>query len=119
VLGIPLAGQSPFQQFPSSNNGPHYPESDGPLGKDPNSPEQKRMRALNAERHKSLVSDTERLLKLARELNDELAKSESGSMSGQQLHRVEEIGKLAKSVKEKMSYSAGGFPALTIQPPIQ
>lgn len=122
LLGLPIAGQSPFQQFPTPNSGQygkHYPDPNSPFGQDPNSPEQKRIRALNVERQKSLVSDTEKLLKLARELNDELAQNTSGTMSPEQLRKVEEIGKLAKSVKEKMSFTAGGFPSLTIQPPIQ
>ena len=122
LLGIPIAGQSPFQQFPSPNSGQygkHYPDPNSPFGQDPNSPEQKRMKALNAERQKSLVSDSEKLLRLAKELNDELAQNNSGTMNPEQLRKVEEIGKLAKSVKEKMSFSAGGFPSLTIQPPIQ
>lgn len=122
LLAIPLAGQSPFPQFPSANSGPYSkrnPDSNSPFGQDPNSPEQKRIRALNAERQRTLVADAEKLLKLAKELNDELSQSQSGAMSGEQLHKVEEIGKLAKSVKEKMSFTAGGFPSLTIQPPIQ
>ena len=122
LLGLPVAGQSPYPQYPIPSTGPygqHYPDANSPFGQDPNSPEQKRIRALNAERQKSLVSDAEKLLKLAKELNDELAQSNSGTMNPEQLHKVEEIGKLAKSVKEKMSFTAGGFPSLTIQPPIQ
>ena len=72
LLGIPVAGPSPYLQFPSPNSGQygqHYPDSNSPFGQDPNSPEQKRIRALNAERQKSLVSDAEKLLKLAKELN--------------------------------------------------
>ena len=118
LLGIPVAGQ--YSQFPSTNNGRQvYPESNGPAGQDSNGPEKKRIQMLNADRQKAIVSDTEKLLKLAKELNDEMAANESGTMSGAQLHKVEEIGKLAKSVKEKMSFSVGGYPALTIQPPIQ
>jgi hypothetical protein len=126
LLGIPVAGQSPFPQFPSSRgdrNGQVYPDGNPPADQGPNSPEKRRMKLLNAERQKSLVTDADKLLKLARELNEEVAQTESGSMSGGQLHKVEEIGKLAKSVKEKMSYSVGGFPnvssPLTIQPGIQ
>jgi hypothetical protein len=125
LLGIPLAGQVSFQQSPSINNGrvgQNYPEPNG-MGQDANSPDQKRVRLLNAERQKALVSDTEKLLKLAKELNDEVAVSESGTMSDEQLRKVAEIGKLAKSVKDKMSYTLGGFPGfgtpLTVQPPIQ
>ena len=78
---------------------------------------------LNADRQKSLVSDAEKLLKLAKELNNEVNQNDTGAMSGEQLHKVEEIGKLAKNVKDKMSYSVGGLPGvsapLTIQPGIQ
>jgi hypothetical protein len=125
LLGLPVVGQSPFPQFPSTNsgrNGQQYPDGSGQMDQGPNSPEQKRIKLLNTERQRSLVSDSEKLLKLARELNDEVAQSESETMSSQQLHKVEEIGKLAKSVKDKMSYSVGGFPnvngPLTIQPGI-
>jgi hypothetical protein len=126
LLGIPVAGQSPYPQFPSSRGdrtAPLYPDGNGPVDQGPNSPEKRRLKLLNAERQKSLTTDADKLLKLARELNDEVAQSESGSMSGAQVRKVEEIGKLAKSVKEKMTYSAGGFPnvssPLTIQPGIQ
>ena len=109
VLGIPVAGQSPYP--PSTRLGQQYPDSGSPFGQDSNSPEQKRIRMLNAERQKALVSDAEKLLKLAKELNDEVA-GDSGPMSDEELRKVGEIGKLAKSVKEKMSYSVGGYPSL-------
>ena len=125
LLGIPLAGQVPFQQPPSINNGrvgQGYPDQNG-VGQDANSPDRRRVQMLNAERQKALISDTEKLLKLAKELNDEVAASDSGTMSDEQLRKVAEIGKLAKSVKDKMSFSAGGYPGfgtpLTVQPPIQ
>ena len=127
VLGISVAGQSPFAQFPSSNNGrseQRSPDSTGgQFGQDSNSPDKKRMRLLNAERQKSLISDTEKLLKLARELNNEVSENDSTSMNDAQLRKVAEIGKLAHNVKEKMSYSVGGFPdqitPLTITPGVQ
>ncbi len=126
LLGIPLAGQSPFPQGPTGDGGKfgqRYPDSNGPLGQDPNSPEQRRMRMLNAERQKALVSDAEKLLKLAKELNDKVGTDDSGPMSDNELRKVAEIGKLAKSVKEKMSFSVGGYPnlnaPLTIPPGVQ
>jgi hypothetical protein len=115
VLGIPVAGQSPFPQFPSSGNGKvgqHYPDSPVGFGNEA-TPDQKRLRMLNAERQKSIVSDTEKLLKLARELNDEIAAADSSSMTDAQLRKLAEIAKLAKDVKEKMSFSTGGYPGLT------
>ena len=39
------------------------------------------MRALNTERQKQMVSDTDKLLKLARELNDEVAKANTGTLT--------------------------------------
>jgi hypothetical protein len=122
ILGIPVAGQYP--QFPSTNNGRQvYPDSTGQSGQDSNNPDKKRIKLLNAERQKALVSDADRLLKLAKELNDEVAANDSAPLNGQQLRKLDEIGKLAKSVKEKMSYSLGGYPSvnspLTAQPGIQ
>lgn len=126
VLGIPGVGQSGYPQFPSNNNGKlgqHYPDSTGQFGDESNSPDKKRIRMLNVERQKALISDTEKLLKLARELNNEVTRSDSTSLSDAQLRKVAEIGKLAHSVKEKMSYSVGGFPGgstpLTIAPGVQ
>ena len=127
VLGIPVTGLSGYPQFPSTTGngklGQHYPDSTGQFGDDSNSPDKKRIRMLNAERQKALISDTEKLLKLAKELNDEVTGSDSTSLSDAQLRKVAEIGKLAHSVKEKMSYSVGGFPGpntpLTIAPGVQ
>jgi hypothetical protein len=63
---------------------------------------EKRLRALNAERQKQMIADAEKLLKLARELNDEVAASNSGTLTPEQLHKIAEIEKLARSVKERM-----------------
>ena len=124
LLGIPVAGQSP--QFPSSitnRMGQHNSDSNIPFGQDANSPDQKRLRLLNAERQKQLISDTQKLLRLARELNEEVAESGSTSMSDGQLRKVAEIGKLARSVKERMRYSMGAYPdvnaPLTTSPGVQ
>lgn len=59
-------------------------------------------RGLNIERQKEMVSDTNKLLKLARELNTEISSSNSDSLTPAQLRKVAEIEKLAHSVKEKM-----------------
>ena len=112
LLGIPVAGQSPFPQFPTSGNGkytPHSADNSTSLG-DSGSPDQKRLLSLNALRQKLLVSDTEKLVRLAKELNDEMAGADAATMTDAQLRKVAEIGKLAKSVREKMSYSTGAYP---------
>ena len=69
------------------------------------------MRALNAERQKLLVADTDRLLKLAAELDAEVSRDHPDSLTVDQLRRLAEIEKLARSVKEKMSTSVRGIPA--------
>jgi hypothetical protein len=72
--------------------------------------QRKRQRLLNTERQKELVSDTARLLKLAQELNQEVSSSESPTMSPDQVRKVSEIGKLARSVRQKMTFGLGGDP---------
>lgn len=126
LLGIPVAGQSPLPQVPAKDSakfGQQFPDTSGLYDQNPNSPNQKRMQVLNVQRQKAIVSETEKLLELARELNDDVAASNSERMSDDQMHKVAEIGKLAKSVKDKMSYSLGGYPALntplTIAPVVQ
>jgi hypothetical protein len=69
------------------------------------------IRALNVDRQKALVSDTNKLLRLVNELNAEIARVNTGSLSGAQLHKVAEIEKLARNVKEKMSTPVRGLPA--------
>ena len=118
VLGMPVAGQAPYPQFPSTNNGKagrNYPDTNSQFGGDPGT-DPKRMRALNAERQKELVSETEKLLQLARELNTEVSDANAGAMTDAQLRKVAEIAKLARSVKEKMSFSVGGYPSLKSPP---
>jgi hypothetical protein len=118
VLATPLAGQAPYPQFPSTNNGKlgrHYPDTNSQFGADPTT-DPKRMRALNAERQKELVSDTQKLLQLARELNAEVTDANGAAMTDAQLRKVAEIAKLARSVKEKMTFSAGGYPNLKTPP---
>ena len=78
---------------------------------------EKLLRALNADRQKSLVSDTNKLLRLVNELNAEIARTNPVSLNPAQLHKVAEIEKLAHNVKDKMSTSVRGTPAF--QAPFQ
>jgi len=84
---------------------------------DPDSIEQeRRLRLLNADRQKSMVSDTNKLLKLASELNAEVSSSNRDSLTQEQLRKVGEIEKLAHRVKEKMSTSIGNTPVYQAPP---
>ncbi len=68
---------------------------------------QRQRTALNIERQKELVSDTNKLLKLAKELNYEVDAGGTGTLTPDQLRMAATIEKLARSVKEKMSDGSG------------
>jgi hypothetical protein len=82
---------------------------------------ERQLKALNAERQKALVSDTEKLLKLAQELNTEIATSNPQKLNSGQMHKIADIEKLAHNVKQKMSESMVSGPQLhePIAPPRQ
>jgi hypothetical protein len=75
----------------------------------------KRMRALNADRQKSMVSDANKLLRLARQLDAEIASNPTDALTGEEMRKVEEIEKLARNVKTKMAQSFEGGPQ--VRPP--
>jgi hypothetical protein len=79
---------------------------------------QRRIRALNIERQKQMVSDSDKLLKLARELNEEVAKANTGTLTLDELHKIAEIEKLARNVRQRMTDAAGEAPAMSPPPPI-
>ncbi|MGD0914768.1 MAG: hypothetical protein ABR928_22970 [Terracidiphilus sp.] len=64
---------------------------------------ERRMKLLNSERHKALISDSDKLFKLATELNNEIARANSGVLTPEQLRKVAEIEKLAHGVRDKMT----------------
>jgi hypothetical protein len=71
---------------------------------------ERRFDQLNADRRKSMVADVNKLLKLADELNAEVAETPSGGLTPTQLRKVAQIEKLARSVKERMKVSMGVGP---------
>lgn len=98
--GPPLPSQvSPRQQSPIGETSETDPEYS-----------QKRLRAMNADRHKSLVADTDQLLKLARQLDAEIATNISNDLTPEELRKVAAIEKLAHSVRQKMALSYTGGP---------
>lgn len=70
----------------------------------------RQIQALNAERLKSMISDTDKLLKLAKELNKDVD-SNPAQLTQVELHKLADIEKLARNVKQKMSVSFVGGPA--------
>lgn len=69
---------------------------------------------LNEQRQRSLVANTNKLLKLAKELNAEVNGGQAGELTKAQLRKVSEIEKLARKVKSEMSFGPVG--AQTIEP---
>ena len=113
-------------QAPGQNIGtpgtwhPYYPPTEPPFessdGYDTVEAE-RRLNALNIERQKEMVSDTNKLLKLARELNEEVAASNTATLTFDQIHKIAEIEKLARSVKEKMADGVSR-PLPSAEPPL-
>ena len=77
---------------------------------------EKRLRAMNADRQKSMVSDADKLVKLARQLDAEVASNPTDELTPEELRKVAEIEKLAHNVKAKMAQSFGGGPQLRPSP---
>jgi hypothetical protein len=118
ALACGLTGRS--QQSPNVGPGsmrPHYPPRQDMGSIDPGGDidpitAEKRLRALNIERQKQMVSDANKLLKLARELNDEVAAAHAETFSEDQLQKIAEIEKLARSVKARMTTGVEQLPGL-------
>lgn len=99
-------------------------DSGSPIGGELANPEMeaKRLDALNAERQKSLVSDTNKLLKLTGELNAQINSTHPDKLTEEQIRMVAEIEKLAHNIREKMCTSVKpapqfGMPAPVLIPP--
>lgn len=112
IFALP-AGQRPTPN--QINQLPHNPLDEPGFNDADPTVMARRMWVLNMERQKSIVSDTDRLLKLARELNSEIDKSNPEALTPVQLRKIGEIEKLARNVKQKMSISFAGGP--TFQEP--
>ena len=77
---------------------------------------ERQLRLLNAERQKQLVADTNKLLKLAQQLDAEIGSTNPDSLTPDQLRRIAEIERLAHSVKNKMSTSVRIEPVFQSEP---
>jgi len=86
----------PLSQLPDATN--RSKGEDDPFR--PSGERQAKMR--NEERQKRLVSDTDKLLTLATQLHDDVAKTDKDILSLDVVKRADEIEKLAHSVKERM-----------------
>jgi len=80
--------------------------------------EAKRLHMLNIERQKAIVSETNKLLKLAGELKAEMETDSSAPLTPAQMKKVGEIERLAKGVKEKMTLTLLNSPVFHQPPPV-
>src|ERR1035437_6570902 len=88
LLALPCVGQSSSQQTPTGQISSHplraQPQPiDEPLGgENVGNPlyEERRMRQLNEAQHKSMVSDTDKLLRLATDMTSEINSTHSTSL---------------------------------------
>jgi hypothetical protein len=71
----------------------------------------KRLQYLNTERQKSLVAATNRLVKMAADLNSQINNDQHSPISPDQIRQLADIEKLAHSIRDKMSTSV--IPAAT------
>jgi|GEM_PF-4443041 len=100
----PMAGRALIQQngtyVPNAvNRVPDANERDKMQQQQAN---QDRFEAANAERKKEVSADSERLLKMAADLKDELDKTDKDTLSMDTIHRIDAIEKLVRDMKNKM-----------------
>jgi hypothetical protein len=78
--------------------------------------EAKRQRQLNVLRQKQLIANTDKLLRMVGELKAEIAADHASALTPDQLRRLAEIEKLARSVREGMETPIPGNSG-TMSPP--
>ncbi len=64
--------------------------------------DQQRVEAANAERKKQICADSDKLLKMAADLKDELDKTSQDTLSLETIRKIDAIQKLAKDMKDKL-----------------
>lgn len=64
--------------------------------------QQRQLHQLNAAKYKTIMSNTDKLLKLVAELNADIGGTNPASLTPEQLRKIAAIEKLARSVKDDM-----------------
>jgi hypothetical protein len=96
------AAQLQQQQMPAIPSPPGFGEPPNPPNPMARQQEERMEKARNVDRQKQLEHDTDKLLALAKELKDEVSKSNKDTLSVDVVKKAAEIEKLAKSVKDRM-----------------
>jgi hypothetical protein len=90
------------QQMPTIPSPPGFGEPPNPADPMQHQQQQRMEKARNVDRQKQLEQDTDKLLALAKELKEEVGKSNKNTLSIDVVKKAAEIEKLAKSVKDRM-----------------
>jgi hypothetical protein len=101
--GSQITDTGQMQQVPTMQQ-PRPPFGEPPNPTDPmeRQRQEKMEKARNNDRQKQLEKDTDKLLALAKELKEEVGKSNADTLSVDVVKKAAEIEKLAKSVKDRM-----------------
>jgi hypothetical protein len=94
--------QPPTMQTPPFGTSPPFGEPPNPSDPMQRQRQEKMEKARNVDRQKQLEKDTDKLLSLAKELKEEVGKSNADTLSVDVVKKAAEIEKLAKSVKDRM-----------------
>lgn len=117
LLGLPCGafGQAPTHGTDPSYNSPGIGTTSsegmpgGPYGAIDPVEQARRDRAHRADIRQTVESDTQKLVKLAQELDDEISRTSPNALTPAQLKKVAEIEKLAHKVQAKMTeFQRGG-----------
>jgi phenylacetate-coenzyme A ligase PaaK-like adenylate-forming protein len=104
----PMVAQSPGTQGPPAT--PHLQILDPSSNFGDVSMQERQVKMLNDQRQKAIVADTDKILQLARELNADAVSENPTFSPAQRMQKAEEIEKLAKNVREKMTNAIGVPP---------
>ena len=104
------AQAGPIPILDPSQIGPRLPDRSNAADTQEITQSNRQQRLLNTARHKAIVSDADKLLALARQLNARVNADGSALTSTERMRIAGEIEKLAHNVKERMSYTMAGDP---------
>jgi hypothetical protein len=103
ISAAQLQQQLQQQQIPTMPAGPPaFGEPPNPADPIQRQQQQRMEKARNVDRQKQLERDTDKLFELAKQLKEEVNKSNKDTLSVDVVKKAAEIEKLAKSVKDRM-----------------
>jgi len=110
LLALPVGagGQAPTHGTDPSDSSPRVDSTSPAAANVPmRDPVQaaRELRAMNIARYQAIIEDTNRLLKLTRELDEEIARTSPVVLTPAELSKIGEIQKLAHRVRTNMSQS--------------